>query len=105
MAKFSGKIGVRLEAKEVEPGIFEQEIRELKVVGSMDARPLRWSAGELNQDKVRANHVLSIVAPEETLPTLMNVVYVIWNNRKWTVSDIMYERPSLKMTLGGFYNG
>lgn len=105
MARFSGHVGLRTDPVEVEPGIYDEGIEDRPITGDILLKPTRWSGGELSQDSVRANHEVSFIIPETTLSDFAEVVYVVWQNRKWSVTAIQYMRPRLKLTLGGLYNG
>jgi hypothetical protein len=105
MARYKGVIGVKQEAVETSPGIFEESIIELPVTGEMRRQSLRWLSGELSQDKVNAGHQLSIIASEASITGMMDVVYITWQGKKWVVKTIEYQRPRINLTLGGIYNG
>lgn len=103
--RYSGYIGIRQEPVETAPGVYSTEIREVKVKGDITPKSARWSAGELSQDSIRANHLLTIIAPEDAIADALDVVYVTWLGRKWVVVSVEYIHPSLTMSLGGEYNG
>jgi hypothetical protein len=105
MSKFAGKIGIQGDLIETSPGIWENPIREEKIIGDMERKPLRWRSGELSHDSATANHVLSFIASQKLLPDIMNVLWVEWNNKKWSVKNIEHEKPRVRLTLGGAYNG
>lgn len=104
MTKFWGSIGINRGSKETSPGIFEESIEEVEVAGEMRNLGARWQNHE-QRDTVRARHVLSVVTPEDSIVDYTEVVYVIWQSRKWSVVSIEYKRPRIELTLGGLYNG
>lgn len=105
MAKFWGIIGIKRGSVETDPGIFEESIEEVKVAGEMRNLSARWQGHE-QRDTVSAKHVLSIVTPEDSMQIdFTEVVYVVWQGRKWSVVAIQYNRPRIGLTLGGLYNG
>ncbi len=105
MSRYNGKLGVRLPPVETEPGILTQDIVELDITGDIFLSKLRWQSGELLQDTVTANHTISCIVPEELESNFGGVVYATWQNQKWSVRTIEYNRPRIVMSLGGIYNG
>jgi len=104
MTRYRGVVGTKLPPEEVSPGVWESKIVETDVVGDIYLKPSRWSGTELSQTKITANHILSIFGCDN-LDDYADVVYVVWQNRKWTVTKIEYIRPRVKLTLGGLYDG
>jgi len=104
MPRYHGVIGVKGAPVEVAPGIWESEIVEESVTGDILLKPSRWSGTELSQDKITANHILSLFASEST-DYYADIVYVVWQGQKWVVTNIEYLRPRVKLTLGGLYDG
>ena len=49
--------------------------------------------------------ILSILTPETTDIKFSEIVYVEYESEKWSVVGIEHERPRVKLTLGGIYNG
>ena len=104
MTKFRGSIGIDRGSKETSPGIFEPFIEEIEVTGEIRNQTARWQGHE-QRDTVSARHVLSIVTPETSIVDFTEVVYVVWQSRKWSVISIQYKRPRVELGLGGLYNG
>ena len=104
MTKFRGSIGTNRGPEETSPGIFEPIIEEFEVTGEIRNIGARWPRHEQG-DSVSARHVLSIVTPESSIIDFTEVVYVIWQTRKWSVVSIEYKRPRVELSLGGLYNG
>jgi len=104
MTKFWGKIGINRGPQEDAPGIFVPVIEEVEVAGELRNLGARWQNHELG-GTVSARHVLSIVTPEDSIIDFTEVVYIWWQNRKWSVVAIEYKRPRIELTLGGLYNG
>ena len=105
MSRFSGNIGIKADAVETSPGIWESTITVTPIFGEIRNKPVRWTSGELSQDKVTANHVISIIGPESLVTDFSEAVYVTWQGKKWTVKSIAYAKPRVNLTLGGVYNG
>jgi hypothetical protein len=104
MTKFRGSIGIDRGSVETSPGIFEPNIEEVEITGEMRNLSARWQSHE-QRDSVSARHVLSIVTPENSIIDFSEVVYIIWQMRKWSVVSIEYKRPRIELALGGLYNG
>lgn len=104
MSRFWGIIGLNRGFVETAPGVHTSNIEELEVDGEMRNLGARMpNAGQ--RDGVKARHVLSIVTPEDSVVDFTEVVYIIWQTRKWAVVAIEYKRPRIELTLGGLYNG
>lgn len=104
MSRFRGYIGLNRGTKEIEPGIFEPVIEEVEVTGEIRHSGPRWSAQGM-RDSLSARHVLSTVTPEDKIAEFTEVVYIWWQDRKWSVTEIEYKRPRIELTIGGLYNG
>jgi len=105
VARFYGAIGIKRPAVEITPGVYKITIDERMMVGDILNKPVRWSGGELSQDSVKANHVVSLIASESMMEDFTEVAYIIWQSKKWTVTSVEYVRPRVLLTLGGVYNG
>lgn len=105
MPRYVGRVGVRQDAVETEPGIYTEGIEEISVQGELRLERLGWRGGELSQDKPRARHVVSLVVSQRLVELMTDVVYVTWAGRKWSVMSIDAKHPRLNLTLGGLYNG
>lgn len=104
MTKFRGIIGIDRGPREISPGVYKQYIEEVTVTGEMRNDKLGWSPHNLG-DTVRAQHLLSIITPEESSIDFNSTVYIEWQGRKWSVQALQYKRPRVELTLGGLYNG
>ena len=104
MARYWGPIGVGRDPVETAPGVLKQVIEEVEVTGEMRQLSVRWPQAGM-RDGLSAQHVLSIVTPEDSDIDFTEVVYIVWQGRKWSVTSIQYKRPRIELTLGGLYNG
>ena len=103
MTRFWGNVGIRRGAVRRASGIIEEVIDEVPVTGEMRNSKNSWSQQTMN-DSLRAQHILSIIAPEDSEIDFNAVVYVVWHKRKWAVTSIQYLRPRVELSLGGLYN-
>jgi len=104
MSRFWGSIGISRGPVETAPGVFKQNIEEVSVTGEMRQLHLRWPQAGMREG-LSAKHVLSVVTPEDSVIDFTEVVYIVWQSRKWSVTSIQYKRPRVELTLGGLYNG
>ena len=104
MARFSGPIGINRGTVETAPGIIKRNIVEVEVTGEVRQLKFRWPEAGM-RDGLKAQHVLSVVTPEDSEIDLTEAVYIGWQGRKWSVTSIQYKRPRVELTLGGLYNG
>lgn len=104
MPRFRGYIGLNRGPEETDPGIFVPVIQEIEVTGEIRYSGPRWT-GQAMRDSLSAQHILSIVTPEDKVVEFTEVVYIWWQGRQWSVVSIEYERPRVKLTIGGLYNG
>lgn len=102
--RFWGPIGINRGLKTMSPGVVKQDIEEVYISGNMNLSRVSWPNAGL-RDGVRANHVLSVVTPEDSDVDFTEVVYICWQGRKWSVAAIEFKRPRVDLHLGGLYNG
>lgn len=104
MSRFWGKIGINRGPVETSPGVLTPYVEELEVSGEMRTQRLSWPQAGMREG-LSAQHVLSIVAPEDSTVDFTEVVYIWWMGRRWSVTGIQYKRPRVELSLGGHYNG
>lgn len=104
MTKFRGTLGFNRGTKETSSGIYQMQTEEVEVSGDIRNVGARWPNAGLGND-VSLKHVLSIVAPESDIALYSEVVYILWQGRKWSVLSIAYKRPRIELSFGGLYNG
>lgn len=111
MAKCSGVVGFAI-TEEVEKngigtGVWVDTVVEKTYRGDLirNTRKLN-SAGEINSTLTLAKDV-SIVADIYALQNYQNIVYFKFagDERPWTIESLEIERPRIKLTIGGIWNG
>lgn len=105
MAKFYGEIGFAT-LVETKPGVWTEQITTRNYRGDLlrNTRSLQ-SAGQVNENINIANEI-SIVADPYANENFHVMRYVKFMGAKWKVSSVdASQRPRLKLTLGGVYNG
>ncbi len=104
MTRYLGTIGIKRGSEETSPGIHDITIEDVEVTGEIRNVGAKWQNAGM-RDSVTARHVLSIVTPEDSMIDFTEVVYIVWQGRKWSVINIEYKRPRVELRLGGLYNG
>lgn len=104
MAKWFGIIGFA-ETVETNPGVWEEQITEVKYYGDVmrDSRTLQ-TTDQLN-DNVNVANKISIVADPFANNHFHDMRYIEYMGAKWKVSTVEVQRPRLILTIGGLYNG
>ncbi len=104
MAKYYGTIGFSKTIEKV-PGVWSEEIIERRYKGQVIRNARRWETAETLNDNIKINNAISIMADSYLFNNIYAIKYVTWMNTRWKITDIEIERPHLKLTLGGLYNG
>lgn len=103
MAKFCGVIGYAV-TKETEPGIWEEQIVEVKYFGDVIRNTRRINApGKVNDD-ISISNQISIIADPFANNNFHVMKYVVFMGAKWKVSEVTVEYPRLILSIGGLYN-
>lgn len=103
MAKFCGVIGYAV-TKEIEPGIWEEQIVEVEYFGDVIRNTRRINApGKVNDD-ISISNQISIIADPFANNNFHAMKYVVFMGAKWKVSEVTVEYPRLILSIGGLYN-
>lgn len=103
MAKFCGVIGYAI-TKEIEPGIYVEEIVENEYYGDVirNSRRLR-EASKVNDD-INISNQISIVADPFANNNFHAMRYITFMGNKWKIIDVEVQYPRLILSIGGVYN-
>ena len=104
MPKFHGEVGYVI-TKESTPGVWTPEPKTKIYTGDVEKNSKSSSSGEHLNDNITINNVISIVADAFAYENFMYIKYVKWMGVLWEVTKVDVQRPRLKLTLGGVYNG
>lgn len=106
MAKFHNKIGYAF-SEENPPGagVYIDRIEEREYFGDVIRDSKQWNRNENLNDNLTVNNRISITADDFAYSNFSAMVYVIWRDVYWKVSNIDVQRPRLILSLGGVYNG
>jgi hypothetical protein len=102
--RFHGKVGYG-ETVETSSGVYEDVITERTAIGEVIRASRAMTEGETVNQTLSLGNSISIVADAFASEHLLNMRYVVWQGARWTVTDVVVERPRLVLTLGEVYNG
>ena len=106
MAKFYGQIGFAQTVEEPEDsGIWVEKIIERNYYGDVLRISRRWEAGQKINDDITVSNEISILSDPFVTQHIPWIRYVTWNGLKWKVSNVDFDYPRLKLSIGGLYNG
>lgn len=105
MARFSGKIGYAT-TSETSPGVWTETIVERQYYGDLTRQMRRWdSSSSSTNDNLTFSQDISIIADPYAFDNLHNMRYVIFRGIRWSIKSIEIDRPRVRLTLGGEWNG
>lgn len=104
MAKWCGKIGFA-EINETSPGIHTEEIIIRKYYGDVTRNSRRLQSSENLNDDINISNEISIVADPYAELNFHKMRYAEFMGAKWKITNVEHERPRLKLSVGGLYNG
>lgn len=104
MARFFGKVGF-VKTVETAPGIWEEVAEEREYYGDLVRHSRRWDAPTQANDNLTLSMEINILADEYVLNNLEFLKYVRYLDGCWDVNYIEVNRPRIRLTLGGRYNG
>lgn len=104
MAKYYGKVGYA-ETVETAPGVYTEKIVERYYRG--DARRIlaRHEEGDKINDDINVSNEISILSDPYAEQHFHQIRYIAWAGALWKVKSVAVERPRLRLTIGGVYNG
>ena len=104
MAKYYGKIGYA-ETVETTPGVWTEQIVERYYKGEARRLTNRSADGEKVNPDLNVSNEISIVSDPYAEQHFHQIRYIAWAGALWTVKSVTVERPRLRLTIGGVYNG
>lgn len=105
MAKFSGKLGIRVKSKNSKPGITTWVMEEYDIRGDILSDVSRRNNPDRVNDDLSVTNRLSILADKRTRENMQAITYVVLDGLPWKVSSIENARPKLILNLGVLWNG
>lgn len=104
MAKFYGKIGY-IETKEIEPGIWDEQITEHSYYGDITRNTSRFQPSGGTNDDINISNSFSIIADPYAKQNFHHMRYVEFMGTKWKITNVDVQYPRIILTVGGVYNG
>lgn len=106
MPKFYGRVGYG-SSVETAPhsGVWVDQIVEVNYYGDIVRNTRQLREGATVNDDITVGNSISIVADAYANENFVNMRYVEWLGKLWTVSAVDVQPPRLILTLGGVYNG
>lgn len=102
--KYYGTIGFAY-TKEVESGIWEEQISERKYYGDVIRNNRRYETTDQLNDNITINNTISIIADPYAYDHFFAIRYLSWMGSLWKITNVEVQRPRLILTIGGVYNG
>lgn len=104
MARVSGKIGY-VTTTETTPGVYTETVTEKVFYGDLIRNNRRLqNSGNVN-DNIDISNEISMVADAYATNNFHSMRYVEFMGAKWKIESVEVERPRLKLSVGGLYNG
>ena len=104
MAKYYGKVGFAV-STETSPGVWTEQIVERYYKGDLKRIYKREVTGEKVIDDLDVSNEISILSDPYADQHFHQIRYVAWAGALWKVKGVTVERPRLRLTIGGVYNG
>ena len=102
--KWYGEIGFEMQ-KETTPGVYDSEFVKRNYYGDTKTLSTRWNTTENLHDDIRLVTKISVMADPFLFEQFPFMKYITFSGHKWTITDIVPNRPRIELTLGGLYNG
>ena len=103
MAKYYGVIGFAIPC-ETPPGVWTEKIIERKYKGDLIRPMQRWEPAEKVNDDMAVSNEISILSDHYADQHWPYIRYAAWGGALWKVKTISFERPRLRLTIGGIYH-
>lgn len=104
MAKFFGKVGF-VKTVETKPGVWTEVAEEREYYGDVVRHSRRWDSPTQANDNLTLSNEINILADEYVFDNFEFLRYVEYMGALWCVNYIEVNRPRIRLTLGGRYNG
>lgn len=106
--RFYGAVGYA-NSVEKSPGVWQEVITEISYYGDVVQNSRRLEPPPQVPPTLNANVSLgnsfSIMADAYAYNNFVNMRYVCWKGKNWTITNVDVHRPRLILTIGGLWNG
>lgn len=99
--RYSGKLGIA-EQTERAPGIWEETITEIDVLGKVEQRTEALDSSDSVLPRYRTTTSISVLSrpvPHDS------IVYATYLGKRWSIGSIVTEYPNIRIFIGKEYNG
>lgn len=104
MARYAGVIGFS-DSVETSPGVWRKLVTEREYRGSLTRIGQSFNDESSVNGEVAPATTVSIVADTYAIEHYLEIKYVVWMKKKWTVTQATFLKPRLTLTLGDVFNG
>jgi hypothetical protein len=106
MMRFSGEVGYGESVEDPEAsGKWVTVITEQKYFGDVIRNTRQLIPGDKINSDITLGNSISIMADQYAIDNFINIKYVRWAGKLWTVTDVEVRSPRLILSLGSVYNG
>jgi hypothetical protein len=99
--RYSGKLGIS-EQTEVSPGVWEETITEVDVLGHVEQRTEMLAVADNILPRYATSTSISVLARPEAHDS---IVYATYLGKRWSVATIVTEFPKIRIYIGEEYHG
>lgn len=99
--RYSGKLGIS-EQTEVSPGIWEETITEVDVLGTVEQRTEVLTTSENVLPKYTTTTSISVLARPESHDSIRYATYL---GKEWVAASIVTQYPKIVIYIGEEYHG
>ena len=102
--RYSGKLGL-VEQTEVRPGIWEETVTEVPVLGTVRNRTETLDGADAVLPRYRTTTSVSVPARGLGQMDNSNIRYLTYKGERWQIASIVDDYPNLVIYIGEVYNG
>lgn len=106
--RFSGSVGFATSVESL-PGVWTESIVERTYFGTVVRNTRHQAEPSQNPPVVHGDISLensfSIIADAEAYEKFLQMRYVTWEGKRWTITAVQVERPRIILSVGGSWNG
>lgn len=109
MARFYGAIGYAVPVEHIvngkTDGTWTDTITERNYSGDIRKVFKKNENGEGTHENMNISNEISILADGYAMQHLYQMRYICWAGAKWNINSAEVERPRIRLSIGGLYNG
>jgi hypothetical protein len=99
--RYSGKLGIS-EQTEKKPGVWEETITEVDVLGQVEQRTEVLSLPDSVLPRYATTTSISVLARPEPHDS---IVYATYLGKRWSIATIVSDFPKIRIFIGEEYHG